>query len=82
MGPGMGSVTGRTQALIEHQIGRLTKLVDELLDVRESQTPGCTCNARVDLRVIVNDAIQTLESELNERNYRLVTEPPDAPLWL
>ena len=24
MGPGMGSVTGRTQALIEHQIGRLT----------------------------------------------------------
>jgi two-component system CheB/CheR fusion protein len=30
----------------------------------------------------VNNAIETLESDLNERSHRLATELPDTPVWL
>ena len=37
---------------------------------------------RVDLRVVVNRAIETLEGEIHERNHRLTTELPNASVWL
>jgi signal transduction histidine kinase len=37
---------------------------------------------RIDLRVVVSNAIETLESAINERHHRLSTVLPDAPLWL
>jgi signal transduction histidine kinase len=73
----------RMQALIESQVGRMTQLVDELLDVSRITNSRLRLSLELlDLRAVVNDAIETLESELNERNHRLVTELPDAPLWV
>jgi signal transduction histidine kinase len=73
----------RMQALIERQFGRMTQLVDELLDVSRITNGRLHLQReRVDLRVIVNNAIETLESDLNERNHRLAVELPDAPVWL
>lgn len=73
----------RMRALIERQLGRMSKLVDELLDV--SRITNGRVNLlleRIDLRVIVNNAIETLQSDIDERNHRLTIELPDAPVWL
>jgi signal transduction histidine kinase len=73
----------RTQALIERQLGRMTHLVDELLDISRINSGRLRLHhQRIDLRVIVRNAIETLESAVNERNHRLSTELPDAPVWL
>lgn len=73
----------RLQALIERQLGRMTHLVDELLDVSRITSGRLHLQReRIDLRVIVSNAIETLESDINERKHRLSTELSDAPIWL
>jgi signal transduction histidine kinase len=73
----------RAQALIERQVRRMTHLVDELLDVsRISHERLHLQRERIDLRVAVSNAIETLESDINERNQHLTTALPDGPVWL
>lgn len=73
----------RTQAMIERQVRRMTQLVDDLLDVsRISRGRLHLQRERIDLRVVVSNAIETLESAINERHHQLTTVLPDAPLWL
>jgi len=72
----------RTQALIERQVRRMTQLVDDLLDVsRISHGRLHLQRERIDLRVVVSNAIETLELDINER-HQLTTALPDAPVWL
>lgn len=80
---GEASARQRMQALIERQLGRVTQLVDELLDVSRITNGRLHLQReRVDLRVVVINAIETLESDLNERNQQLAIKLPDAPMWL
>jgi len=73
----------RMQAVIERQLGRMSKLLDELLDVsRITNGRVDLLLERIDLRVIVNNAIETLQSDIDERNHRLTIELPDVPVWL
>ena len=73
----------RTQALIERQVRRMTQLVDDLLDVsRISHGRLHLQRERIDLRVVVSNAIETLESDINEHHQQLTTALPDAPVWL
>jgi len=73
----------RTQALIERQVRRMTQLVDDLLDVsRISHGRLHLQRERIDLRVVVSNAIETLELDINERHQQLTTALPDAPVWL
>jgi two-component system, sensor histidine kinase len=71
------------EAMIERQVRRMTRLVDDLLDVSRI-THGCLHlkRERIDLRDVLNNAIQTLESDIKQRNHRLTTALPDAPVWL
>jgi signal transduction histidine kinase len=73
----------RTQALIERQVRRMTQLVDDLLDVsRICHGRLHLQRERIDLRAVVSNAIETLESDINERQHRLTTALPDVPVWL
>jgi signal transduction histidine kinase len=73
----------RTQAVIGRQVRRMTRLVDDLLDVsRISHGRLHLQREWIDLRVVVSNAIETLESDINERHHRLSTALPDAPVWL
>jgi signal transduction histidine kinase len=73
----------RMQALIERQLQRLTGLVDQLLDISRITSGRMHLQReRIDLRVIVNHAIETLEANLSERKHRLGIELPNAPVWL
>jgi signal transduction histidine kinase len=71
------------QALIERQVRRMTQLVEDLSDVsRITHGRLHLQRERIDLRVVVSNAIETLEADINERNHRLATALPDAPVWL
>jgi signal transduction histidine kinase len=73
----------RAQALIERQVRRMTQLVDGLLDIsRICHGQMHLQRERLDLRVIVGDAIETLDSEIRERHHQLITLLPDEPIWL
>jgi signal transduction histidine kinase len=73
----------KTKAMIERQLRRMTQLVDDLLDVsRITHGRLHLQRERIDLRDVVSNAIQTLESDIKERNHRLTTSLPDAPVWL
>ena len=76
-------VPDRTQALIERQVHRMTQLVDDLLDVsRISRGRLYLQRERMDLRVLVRNAIETVEADINERHHKLTTSIPDVPVWL
>jgi len=77
------AVRQKAQALIERQVGRMTQLVDDLLDVsRITQGRLQLQRERMDLRVVVSNAIETLESDINARHQTLVAALPDAPVWV
>jgi signal transduction histidine kinase len=80
---GEASTQQRMQAVIERQLGRMTHLVEELLDVSRITSGHLHLQReRLDLRDVVSHAIETLEWDLLERNHRLTTKLPDAPVWL
>jgi two-component system CheB/CheR fusion protein len=73
----------KTQAMIQRQVRRMTRLVQDLLDVsRIAQGRLHLQRERIDLRDVVSNAIETIESDVNERHHRLTTAMPDAPVWL
>ncbi len=73
----------KTKAMIERQVRRMTQLLDDLLDVaRITQGRLRLQRERIDLRDVVRNAIETLESDIRQRNHRLATALPDAPVWL
>ena len=73
----------KTQAMIERQVRRMTQLVDDLLDVsRITHGRLNVQRERIDLREVVSNAIETVESDIQQRNHRLTTTLPDAPVWL
>jgi signal transduction histidine kinase len=73
----------RAHALIQRQVSRMTQLVEDLLDVsRINQGRLHLQRERIDLRVVLSHAIETLESDVNERHQQLITSLPEAPVWL
>ena len=77
------SAGGKARLLIERQVGRVTRLVDDLVEVsriRGGELP--LQRERIDLRVVVKQAIETVESDLIARHHRLTTSLPELPTWL
>ncbi len=71
----------RMHALIERQLRHIRLLTEDLLDMSR-----ITCGQlrlqreRIDLCVIVRNAIETLESDISQRSHRLTTTWPDVPV--
>lgn len=73
----------RAQVLMERQIRRMTQLVDDLQDLSRIGHGGLPVRReRLDLRVVVGHAIETLESDIKGRDHQLTMALPDAPLWV
>jgi two-component system CheB/CheR fusion protein len=76
-------VRERTQALLERQVRRMTQLIDDLLDAsRIAQGRLHLERERIDLRVVVSNAVETLMLDIQERHHRLATALPDAAVWV
>jgi signal transduction histidine kinase len=77
------SAQDRASALIERQVGRMTRLIDDLVEssrVRSAELP-LRC-AQIDLRVLVWQAVETVGSDLGQRNHRLTISLPEGSVWL
>jgi signal transduction histidine kinase len=77
------SADDKARLLIERQVGRMTRLVDDLVEqsrVRGTERP--LQSERIDLRDVVMHAIDTVASDLVKRNHCLTTSLPDLPVWL
>lgn len=83
--PGDGETPARQRAhaLIERQVRGMTQLVDDLLDASRIRHGRMHLRCeRMDLRVVVSNAIETLAADIKERNQQLTSALPDAPVWL
>lgn len=71
------------QALIERQLLRMTQLVNEMCDVSRTANGLLKLQReRVDLRAVVINSIETLQSEIQTRNQHLSTHMADEPVWV
>jgi two-component system CheB/CheR fusion protein len=68
---------------IERQIGQMTRLVEDILDVSRIQNGKLTlwCE-RTDLCAVVAYSVQTVEFMLQQHDHRLITSIPDTPVWV
>ena len=73
----------RAQALIDRQVGRMMRLVDDLLDVSRIRHKHLRLRReRMDLRAAVSNAVETLGSEANDHCQELSIALPEEPVWL
>jgi signal transduction histidine kinase len=77
------SPTVKARVLIERQVGQMTRLVEDLLDVSRVRSGQLRLQCeRVDLRAVAAHAAQTVEYIMQQRSHRMTTVLPDAPVWL
>ncbi len=75
----------KARLIIVRQADQMARLIDDLLEVSRSMSPGLGLGLRrerVDLRGIAKDAVDSVELEIGRRKQRLLVALPDAPVWL
>ena len=78
-----GPAVVKARALIERQVEQMTRLVEDLLDVSRVRGGHLRLQcARIDLCAVAAHAAQTVEFAMQQRNHRMTTIFPDAPVWL
>lgn len=75
--------TARAREVIERQTQRMTRLVDELLDVsRIMQGKVELREENVALPAVVQGAVEQARRMIDERGHRLLLDLPVEPIWL
>ena len=75
--------TVKARLLIERQVGQMTRLIEDLLDVSRVRSGQLRLKCeRIDLRVLAAHAAQTVEFTMQQRHHQMTTSFPDAPVWL
>ena len=73
----------KARTLIERQVGQMTRLVEDLLDVSRVRSGQLRLKCeRVDLRLLASHAAQTVEFTMQQHHHRMTTSFPVAPVWL
>ena len=73
----------KARGLIERQVGRMARLVEDLLDLSRVRSGQLRLQCeRVDLRAAAAHAAQTVDYIMQQRSHRMTTLLPDAPVWL
>jgi CheY-like chemotaxis protein len=81
---GSGNATEEhARAVIERQVGQLKHLVDDLLEVSRVTTGRVRLSQeRLDLRGIVDRAVETARPLIEQRRHELSVSAPPEPVWL
>jgi signal transduction histidine kinase len=78
-----GPAAVKAHALIERQVGQMTRLVEDLLDVSRVRSGHLRLQCeRIDLCAVAAHAAQTVEFAMQQRNHRMITAFPETPVWL
>ena len=76
-------VQNRARTIIERQVGQLTRLVDDLLEVSRITTGTIHLQReRVDLNGIIECAVETVRPLINQRRHDLTVSFSPQPIWL
>jgi signal transduction histidine kinase/ActR/RegA family two-component response regulator len=80
---GDAQATQRATDIMERQLRQLVRLVDDLLDVSRINTGKFAIKmGRVELKAVVNDALEVVRSYIELHGHDLVIDLPDRPVFL
>ena len=80
---GQNSVQQKALAIIERQVGQLTHLVGDLLEVSRAITGRIQlCQEQVAVNSIVERAVETARPLIDQRKHELTVSLPPDPIWL
>ncbi|MBQ5939812.1 MULTISPECIES: ATP-binding protein [unclassified Massilia] len=80
---GDAAATQRATDIMERQLRQMVRLVDDLLDVSRINTGKFTIKmGRVELKAVVNDALEVVRSYIELHGHELVLDLPDRPVFL
>lgn len=73
----------KMHALIDRQVRQMRLLTEGLLDVSRITSGHLRLQReRIDLCAVLRNAIETLQSEFDQRKHRLAASWPEAPVWI
>ena len=73
----------QARTIIERQLGQLVHLVDDLLEVSRISTGRIHLHReQLDMRVIVEHAVETVRPLIDQRGHTLVMRLPLSPIWV
>ena len=71
------------RSVIERQVGQLTRLIDDLLEVSRITSGRVRLQQdRLDMRGIVERAVESARPLITRRGHELSVTKPDKPIWL
>ena len=80
---GDAQATQRATDIMERQLRQMVRLVDDLLDVSRINTGKFAIKmGRVELKAVVNDALEVVRSYIELHGHELALELPDRPVFL
>lgn len=80
---GQNSVQQKALTIIERQVGQLTHLIGDLLEVSRAITGKIQlCLEQVAVSHIVERAVETASSLIEQRKHELTVSLPSDPIWL
>lgn len=78
-----GPVGVKARLLIERQVGHMTRLVEDLLDMSRIRSGQLRLQLeRIDLCAVVAHSLQTVEFTMQQHHHQMTASFPDAPLWV
>jgi PAS domain S-box-containing protein len=73
----------QSASIIERQVGQLTRIVDELLEVSRITTGRIQLHQEpIVVGVVVENAMTTVRSLIDQRNHELIVSVPTPAIWL
>jgi PAS domain S-box-containing protein len=77
------AIQKQARTIIERQVGHLTRLIDDLLEVSRISTGRIRLHREnIDARNIVQHAVEMVRPLLVERHHDVTIDQPPEPLWL
>ena len=71
------------RSIIERQVGQLSHLVDDLLEVARFTSGKIRLHpVRLDMRGVVERAVESARPLIDRRRHMLTVDVPDEPIWL
>ncbi len=73
----------RAREMMERQLAQMVRLVDDLLDIsRVNRNRLDLRKARIELAAVVQNAVETVRPQIDERGHTLTVSLPEGPVYL
>ena len=78
-----GPIQEQARSIIERQVGQLTRLIEDLMEVSRMSTGRIHLNEeRLDLRGVVARAVDTVRPLIAQRRHAISVSSAEAPIWV